>query len=147
MTARTGSGAPDRGSALMLMPAAVLIVLLLGAIAVDLGSVRLAQRRLAATADAAANDAATAALDRHTYFATGAYVLDPAAAETVLARSLAAHGLADASVEATITVGPTGDTVTVVLRGRAPYLFARSIPGAEDGAEITATATASARRR
>lgn len=131
----------------MLMPAAVLIVLLLGAISVDLGQVRLVQRRFAATADAAANDAATAALDRERYFATGDYVIDPGTAREVVERSLEVHGLTDRVTSVSVSVDPAGDAVTVVLTGRADYLFARSLPGARGGAEVRATATATARRR
>ena len=52
----------SRGSVLMLMPAAVLIVLLLGAIAVDSAIVYLRQRQAENIAFDAANDAAGAGL-------------------------------------------------------------------------------------
>src|SRR5690606_36454066 len=53
----------QRGSVLMLMPAAVLIVLALGSLAVDRAVVFGAQRDLINTAQAAANDAVTLGID------------------------------------------------------------------------------------
>ena len=53
----------ERASVLMLMPAGVLVVLLLGAIAFDLSLVFLRQRQASSLAVDVANDLATAALD------------------------------------------------------------------------------------
>ena len=50
-------------ASLALVPAALLVLLVLAAIAVDSASEYLARRELAAAADAAANDAATFGLD------------------------------------------------------------------------------------
>ena len=55
---------PERGSALMLMPAGLLIVLVLASIAVDMSLVHLRKRQAFELAAAAANDAATAGVDQ-----------------------------------------------------------------------------------
>ena len=57
----------------MLMPAAVLIVILLGSIAVDFAVVFLGQRDLGAAAAAAANNAATYGLDEAAFRAGEGY--------------------------------------------------------------------------
>ena len=66
----------------MLMPAAVLIVMVLGAIAVDLTAVRLGQRELIAAAGDAANDAVTVGLDEAALRSGQGYRLDPDRAGT-----------------------------------------------------------------
>ena len=67
----------ERGSVLMLMPAGVLLVLMLGAIAFDLSLVFLRQRQASSLAVDVANDVATAALDEEAFRRDGEFVLDP----------------------------------------------------------------------
>ena len=136
----------DRGSSLLLMPAAVLIVLVLGAIAVDLTVVRLAHRDLLDVAASAANDAAGAGLDPATFRRSGAYRIDRRRAEDAVARSLAAHHLDD-RVQATVILGPGPDEVTVELTTDVGYVFARSLPGAAHSTTVHARASAAAARR
>ena len=133
----------EQGSVLMLMPAAVLIVLLLGSIAVDFSIVFMAERELVSAAAAAANDAATAGVDQEVLRTTGNFVLDPAAVERVVGESLAARDsrLLDG---ADWDVAVVGNQVRVTVVSRAPYLFAKAIPGAADDAEVSATASADA---
>lgn len=127
----------------MLMPAAVLVFVVLGAIAVDFGGVFLAQRQLANSAAAAANDAATQSIDLSHFYATGEVRLLQDLAAAVAERSVAAKGLHHLSV-AVEDVRVEGSTVTVVLRGRADYLFAQVLPGGPDGAAVTASSEAEA---
>ena len=125
----------------MLMPAGVLIVLLLGSIAVDFSIVFMAERELVSAAAAAANDAATAGVDQEILRATGTFVLDPVEVERVVEQSLAARTsrlLDGADWDVTVSDGEV--RVTVVTR--APYLFAKVIPGAPDDAAVAATAVA-----
>lgn len=133
----------QRGSVLMLMPAAVLIFVILGAIAVDYGGVFLAQAELANAAAAAGNDAATQAIDLPHLYATGEVRLVHDRARAVAQRSVAAKGLDHLSAVVE-EVRVQGATVTVVLRGRADYLFARALPGGPTGADVTATSTSEA---
>lgn len=133
----------ERGSVLLLFPAGVLVMLILGSIAVDFSIAHMAERELAAAAAAAANDAAGAGLDAQRFRSTGEVVLDPAAAEraglAAISRRAASFHLAEASV-----VVVDADTVEVTVRARVPYVFARAVPGAPDGAEVQATARADA---
>ena len=132
----------ERGSALVLMPAGVLIVLVLASIAVDLAIVQLRQRQAFDLAASAANDAATAGVDPDA-LRTGTFRLDPSRAETAVERTLAASQLArDIAASPTVSVAPDAVEVTVTLA--ADYLFADAIPGLPDGTTVAATATATA---
>ena len=90
----------DRGSVLFLYPVGFLIVLMLGAIAVDLGNVWLQQRRLADAADSAANDAVTYGVDQNLLRSTGELELSEARIDDIVAVSIAGQALPPA---ATIT--------------------------------------------
>ncbi|GEM_PF-1265454 len=110
-------GAEERGSALMLMPAAVLVVIVLSAIAVDGALAFMGRRELSAAAAAAANDAVVAALsERGFYEACGDLSLDPAAAQRVAERTFAlraSDAYALESVDAAVGVAPGGGEVQV----------------------------------
>jgi hypothetical protein len=133
----------DRGSALMLMPAGLLIVLVLASIAVDMSLVHLRKRQAFELAAAAANDAVTAGVDQRRLRTAHDYVLDPertrAVVEDVVAASELAPQLAGPPV---VTVTAAGVRVELVLE--ADYIFADVVPGAPDGTEVTASATATA---
>ena len=131
----------------MLMPAAVMIVMVLGAIAVDLSVVRLGQRELIAAAGDAANDAATIGLDEAALRAGNGYHLDPERVREAVADTLAAKGILDDLAEPpSITID--GDrTVTVRLARRVPHLFAKALPGAPDDELVRATVTAEVAQR
>ncbi|MEQ1788284.1 MAG: hypothetical protein ABL966_14625 [Acidimicrobiales bacterium] len=126
---------------LMLMPAGVMIVLLLGAIAFDLSLVFLRQRQASSLAIDVANDVATAALDEGAFRRDGVFRLDPDRADALGVELVGASDLR-ALVEAleVEVVGPDEVTVRVVLQ--VDYVFARAIPGASDGTTVTAAATA-----
>lgn len=129
----------DRASALLLMPAAVLVVLVLGAIAVDAAVAFLAERDLAAAAAAAANDAATAGLDEDALRGGAGYRLDPALVEAAVQRALTARGVDPGT---SVDVAVAGTEVRVTLRGAARLVFAPAIPGAPDTVDVEATASA-----
>jgi hypothetical protein len=131
----------------MLMPAAVLIVIVVGSIAVDFAIVFLGEREAAALAAAAANDAATAAVDEQVFRETGEYRLDEARARRVAEASLASSSseLDELAVEVVVMDIGGEPAVTVRIRGTVTYVFARAIPGAPDGARVEAVATAVAR--
>lgn len=138
MTTRRGR---DRGSVLMLVPAGFLIMVILGSIAFDLSLVFLRQRQASSTAVHVANDLATLALDVDHLRGTGEYVLDPVTAEAVAAELLADSEVADDLVAWEVTV-IDADEVEVRLVLAVDYVFAKAIPGAADGTEVTAAATA-----
>jgi hypothetical protein len=136
----------DRGSALMLMPAAVLIVLVLAAIAMDLSLLHLARRELIAAAEAAANDAVTFGLDEARYRRGDGYQLDPARARRAVVQALVARGLADDLTQPPrVVVAAT--TVEVSLAMRVDFVFARALPGLDHHATVSATGLAAAIER
>ena len=136
---------PDRGSVLVLMPAAVMILLVLGAIAVDFAQVFLAERELAIATAAAAGDAAALAVDDPLEGA-GEVRLDPERAERAVADSFARRrppyirGL-DVRVEVA-----GGHRVRVTATGRVDHIFARGIPGVPHQANVQATSVATTAR-
>ena len=133
----------DRGSALMLMPAGLLIVLVLASIAVDMSLVHLRKRQAFELAAAAANDAATAGVDQGRLRATHEYVLDPEKTRAVVADVVAASELSpELARPPVVTVTAAGVRVELALE--ADYIFADVVPGAPDGTEVTASATATA---
>lgn len=143
----------DRGSVLLLMPTAVLVVVVLGALAVDMSIVHLGEREAVAAASAAVNDAVTHGLDDDGFYAAGRYALDPAEVERVVRTSLAAqeqsgHGLHLVGRPRLTDADGDGapETVSITVAGRVDYVFASGIPGAADTARVEATATATARR-
>jgi len=125
----------------MLMPAGVLVVLLLGAIAFDMSLVFLRQRQASSLATDVANDLATAAFDEGAFRRDGAFQLDPTRAAELGTDLVAVSDLSDLIVDVEVAVvGPDEVTVRVVVR--VDYVFARAVPGASDGTTVTAAATA-----
>lgn len=139
MTSRRAPGR-ERGSVLMLMPAAVLVLVVLASIATDFAIVGMRARELHNAAAAAANDAATAAISAEG-LRRGETWVDVDAARRVAARSLDARGI-DLAAAPQVTVSPDGREVTIHLVVRHRYLFAAAIPGAPDDFTVEATATA-----
>lgn len=128
---------------LLLLPAAVLVFLVLGGLAVDFTAAWSEERELAGAAAAAANDAASRAVDLDHLYATGELRLQPDEARLVAERSVAGAGLH--RLEATVAeVEVTGLTVRVTVRGRARHLFARAVPGGPEGVDVEASATVTA---
>jgi len=127
----------------MLMPAAVLVVIVLGAIAVDQSVVYTRQRELVAAAEAAANDAAGYGLDRDAFYTHDEIVLDEARARAAAVAALRARGLDGADL---VSLRTSGDAVEVVLAADVPYLFARAVPGAPNDVRVRAEASAQLRR-
>jgi uncharacterized membrane protein len=128
----------------MLMPAAVLVFLVLGALCVDYGSVYVAHRELANAAAAAANDAATRAVDLPHFYATGEVVLDADVARQVAERSVAAKGLDHLDPVVTVAVDSIGRRVVVTVSGTAHYLFAKAVPGGHDSTPVRTSSEAEA---
>lgn len=128
----------------MLMPAAVLVLLLLAALAVDASLTWTAQRELANRAAAAANDIAATALDERGFYGSGTVALDPAKVDRILADHLAAEpgGLLDDLVVNRVEVD--GRQVRVSLAGRARAIFGPAVRPANPRRVVSATAVAEA---
>jgi hypothetical protein len=132
----------DGGSVLMLVPAAVLIVLVMAAIAVDMSLLHLRRRQAHDLAAAAANDAATAAADQAA-LRDGDYVLDEDAAGRVAVAVVEASDRAP-EIASAPQVRIVGEVVEVEVALEADYIFAGVVPGAPDGRTVRATARATA---
>lgn len=129
----------ERGSSLLLMPAGILVVVVLGALAVDLSHVHLAQREVVAAVQGAAGDAATASYREATFYREGTVVVDVVAARAEVEAALAAHHR-DIRITA-FTVTPAGDVV-VRVAASVETIFARALPGGPRAITVTATGRA-----
>lgn len=134
----------ESGSALMLVPAGTLIVLLLGSIAVDAAVLHLRQRELVSAAQAAAQDAATFGADPDA-LRDGVWVIDPDRARVAAEESLRASDVLD-RLDRPPTVTILDDTVRVELDGHAEVVFG-VIAGGAGTEPIAASAEARAPRR
>lgn len=134
----------DRGSVLLLMPAGILVVVVLASIAVDFAIAFLGEREVASLASSAANDAATSAVDQAHLRATGEFRLDPTRVEQVVAATIAAASTeVDLDPPVIELIDVDGEpAVRVRITGRIGYVFAPALPGAPDGADVGASATA-----
>lgn len=129
---------------LLLFPAAFLIVLTLGSLAIDAAVVHLRQRDLASAAGAAANDAAMLGIDQTQLREGGALVLDPLRVERAVVEALQRRGALEGLLEPPTIRLVDDRTIEVHLVAHASYLIAPALPGAPDGAVVRATGRASA---
>ena len=135
----------ERGSVLLLFPAALLVVLVLGAVAVDTSLVFLGQRQLANATAAAANDAAGAALADTSFYRRGAVSLDPLAARELATRQVQTAVANQRRLhDVTVEVDATGDRVRVHAEASVDHLFSAMVPGAARRTNVSATTTARA---
>jgi hypothetical protein len=125
----------------LLLPAALLIVLVLGVLSVDMARVAEQRRSYEAIASGVANDVVTAAAPVEGLYEGGGYVVDADVARELAERTRAALGRADVTI--TVSV-PAPDTVTVTVTGPAPEAFIDAFPTAAWPDTITTTATATA---
>jgi len=135
----------ERGTVLMLMPAAVLVFIMLAAIAFDYSHLYLAKRDLASLADAATNNAVTYGVDQASIRRGDGYALDPDVVEQSVLASIAVH-----SPDLHLIGEPTVELVTptearVTLTARIDFVFTRAIPGASDSETVRVTSVADAR--
>lgn len=123
-----GGRRSDRGSALALVPAGFLVLIILGALAVDSAAAFLGQRQLDDALSAAANDAAAAVLSNPAFYGSGVVVVDPGAAARVVCQTLGAQLDADLS-QVHVQLAVQGDAVGVRATAEVTEVFGRAIPG------------------
>jgi uncharacterized membrane protein len=143
----TGVPAPgggQRGSVLMLVPAAVLVLVILGAVAVDFAIVFLAQRDLANRAAAAANDIAGFAVSDQRFYDEGAVALGQEEATRYVRASLEPARRTGRLESVAGGAEVDGRDVAVWAEGEVRYLFAPAIPGVRHTATVRATSRATA---
>jgi len=143
----------ERGSTLLLFPAALLIMVALAAMAVDSSIAFLAQRQLVNATAAAANDAAAEAVSDRSFYQGNEIELTGAAVEAVavsrvyqLVDQRRHHGLA-VQADAFPPTGPGCPwTVVVVASSRVDELFAKALPGSRGTVDVQARSAASPRQ-
>lgn len=136
---------PEHGSVLLLVPAGVLVLFVLAAIAVDFSLAFLGQRELSAAAAAAANDAAGAAVSDAAYYQGpgGDIAIDHGRAQGIAADAITRRRPTGVSITH-VVVRTDGPHVCVAVRGRVPYLFSPIVPGLPRAAEVRGEAVATA---
>ena len=132
---------PERGSVLLLMPVAVLIVVILGGLSVDRAILFGAQRELVATAQQAANDAAALGVDIDALRADGILRYDRDRIDRAVRLAMAD---ADAVI---VRWSIRGGRIEVVAERRVGLIFSKGVPGGPDARLVRATAGAQLRRR
>ena len=143
----------ERGSALLLFPAALLIMVALAAMTVDSAIAFLAQRELQNATAAAANDAATEALSDSSFYEDNRIELSAAAVESIAVDRVFAlvdrarhHGLT-VTAEAVPPPGPAcAWTVRVAASSTVDELFGKAMPGSSGTAAVSARSNASPRQ-
>jgi hypothetical protein len=140
----------ERGSALALMPAAVIIFVILAAITVDFALLFLAQRELGDAAAAAANDAVVVGLEEAAFYECGALELDEDAVDEAVRAAVDAR-VSDAVEVTDVAITPATSAdgepeVAVALTGRVDLIFAPAVPGYDGTAPVRASSEAVARQ-
>ncbi len=140
-TDRAGRRRDDRGTALLLYPAAVVVLLCLAAIAVDLTLVRTARRELTSVLQAAADDAAGAA-DPAQLHRGERLTIDLDRARRIVAADLEAVDLPGHLVGTVdVRLGSDASHVVVSARMEVPAVFLGALPGVADTTVVEASAS------
>jgi len=129
----------ERGSSLMLMPAAVLVFVILAAICVDFAAVHLGQRELTIAAQGAVNDAVAVGFDEDHFYRTGEDRLDDGAARTAASESLARNA---PGADVLRLVATEDDRLEIEVALEVDTIFAKAVPGGPRTIRVTATASA-----
>ena len=141
--ARRASWRDEAGNTLVLVPAALLILLGLGALALDRATIYLGQRRLSDLAAATANDA-VGGLDLAAFYAEGRTELDDALG-TRRAQVVADRMGEDRSFESVICeVSVTGLQARADCRAQVRPILAPFWPGLDERLQIHAVEVARA---
>ncbi len=130
----------DRGQTLLLAPIALLIVVIMGAVTLEVASLHLQQRRLDDLADSLANDAATIGFDVAEFRGTGNITIDMAQASTIIGPAIGASTLQSASMTSMVVPAGAPDTIQINLVFDHEFVLGRSIFGAST--QLTATGSA-----
>jgi uncharacterized membrane protein len=118
----------DRGSVLALVPAGFLVLMILGALAVDNGATYLGQRQLDSSVEAAANDAAGAAVSNQVFYGQGEIQIDPTQAAIVVCQDMVAQGDQDL-LDTSVGMAVVGPAVYVDAHAEVRGVFGSLIPG------------------
>jgi hypothetical protein len=134
----------ERASTLLLFPAAVLVVMLLSAIAVDMTQLHTAQVDLDDAVHMAADDGA-AMIDIDLLRSSGEVAIDLDAARRTIVGDLADASLTGSSGTVEVAAGPRPGTLRVTATRRVRRLFGSVLPGIERTVTVSATVVAEIR--
>jgi Flp pilus assembly protein TadG len=142
----------ERGSTLLLFPAALLIMVALAAMAVDNAIAFMAQRQLMNATAAAANDAATEALSDSSFYEDNRIELSPSAVEAIAVDRVFQlvdedrHHDLSVTAEAVAPASPgCAWTVRVAASSRVDELFGQALPGSSGTVAVSARSSAAPR--
>src|SRR5690606_34998997 len=127
----------SRGTALVLVPAMTLVLLCLGAIAVDAALVHATHRQVHRAASAAAQDAA-AMIDEDELLTTGDLVIDADRATRLVHAHFAAAKVPGELVDLRVATGPDEVDLTVVVA--VEHVLLPALPGQDRASELTVRA-------
>jgi hypothetical protein len=113
---------------MMLVPAGFLVLIILGALAVDSAGTYLAQQQLRDSLTAAANDAVGAGLSSSAFYSQGLISVDPARAAGVVCLSVAAQPDGDLH-QVRLWMATRGDAIRLRATATVHAVFGRAIPG------------------
>ena len=130
----------ERGSALALVPAGFLVLVILAAMAVDSAVAFLGQRQLGDALAAAANDAASAGVSDSSFYGSGAVVIDPTRAARIVCQTVAAQSDGDLH-HVVLAVAVAGPAIGVRGDAEVDEIFGRALPGLHQH-QVSALATA-----
>ena len=133
------SESDERGTTLLLVPVMFLVLLMLAGLTVDWSAGFLAKREALNAADAAANDAAAAAIDTVYYQKTKTVVISEAVAQRVARATISRRLSKLHGVSALTTVTGTPPVVKVVVTGSVDTIFSRAFPFGTRVINVTAT--------
>lgn len=126
----------------MLVPAGILVLLCLAAIAVDAAVVLAAQRDLGHRTAAVAGDLANIAVDDDALYRDGEVQLRPDVASSHVRLAFPADRPPSGYVSWTAAVRTDGRRVTVTAEAEVRHLFAAAIPGVATSTTVRASTTA-----
>ena len=140
-TERERGAEHDHGSVLLLFPAAVMVVLVLAAIVIDIGLVRVRTQELKSVASSAANDA-LGAIDVDVLRSTGLITFDRGEAESLVRAAVSSGPLPEATVESIVfTQNARGVwEIAVTLSMDVDLVIAPSLPGGDRSLPTSVTA-------
>ena len=143
----------ERGSTLLLFPAALLVMIALAAITVDSAIAFLAHRELVNATAAAANDAATEALSDSSFYEDDRIELSPAAVESIAVDRVFAlvdtarhHGLSVTAEAVPPSAAGCAWTVRVAASSTVDEFFGQAMPGSSGTVSVTARSSAAPRQ-
>ncbi len=130
----------ERGSTLLLAPIGLLIVMMLGAVTLEVGALHLRQRQLHDLATTIANDAATVGFDIDEFRTTGNITIDAGGAQSVVGSSIALSDIPNARAQGLSITQGAPPTIEIDLALTHEFVLGQLIWGAST--ELTASGQA-----